>query len=97
MTIRRTTVDLRKDFKSEFITQDDKNIYHTQQNVQPVIEQVKVFSDNTPGKTLRHAAEIPMVIWTKALREGWHNDKTAWKKWLNDPDNKAFRVWKGKI
>ena len=97
MTIKRTTVDLKRDFKSEFITQDDKNIYHTQQNVQPVIDQVKVFSDNTPGKTFRHAAEIPMVIWTKALREGWHNDKTAWKKWLNDPDNKAFRVWKGNI
>ena len=61
MTIRRTTVDLRKDFKSEFITQDDKNIYHTQQNVQPVIDQVKVFSDNTPGKTFRHAAEIPWL------------------------------------
>ena len=97
MTIKRTTVDLKRDFKSEFITQDDKNIYHTQQNVQPVIDQVKVFSENTPGKTFRHAAEIPMVIWNKALREGWHNDKTAWKKWLNDPDNKAFRVWKGKI
>lgn len=97
MTIRRTTVDLRKDFKSEFITQDDKNIYHTQQNVQPVIDQVKVFSDNTPGKTFRHAAEIPMVIWTKALREGWHNDRAAWKKWLNNRDNQCFRVWKGRI
>ena len=97
MTIKRTTVDLKRDFKSEFITQDDKNIYHTQQNVQPVIDQVKVFSDNTPGKTFRHAAEIPMVVWNKALREGWHSDKVAWKKWLNDPDNKAFRVWKGKI
>ena len=97
MTIKRTTVDLKHNFKSEFITQDDKNIYHTQQNVQPVIDQVKVFSENTPGKTLRHAAEIQMVICNKALREGWHNDKTAWKKWLNDPDNKAFRVWKGKI
>ena len=97
MTIKRTTVDLKHNFKSEFITQDDKNIYHTQQNVQPVIDQVKVFSQNTPGKALRLAAEIPMVGWNKALREGWHNDKTAWKKWLNDPDNKAFRVWKGKI
>ena len=97
MTIRRTTVDLRKDFKSEFITQDDKNIYHTQQNVQPVIDQVKVFSDNTPGKTFRHAAEIPMVIWTKALCEGWHNDRAAWKKWLNNRDNQCFRVWKGRI
>ena len=97
MTIKRTTVDLKRDFKSEFITQDDKNIYHTQQNVQPVIDQVKVFSDNTPGKTFRHAAEIPMVIWTKALREGWHNDRAAWKKWLNNRDNQCFRVWKGRI
>jgi len=97
MTIKRTTVDLKHNFKSEFITQDDKNIYHTQQNVQPVIDQVKVFSENTPGKTFRHAAEIPMVIWNKALREGWHNDRKAWKKWANDRDNECFRVWKGKI
>ena len=97
MTINRTTIDLTKTLKSEFITQDDKNIYHTAQNVRPVIEHARALRELEPGKTFRHAAEIPKVIWNKALREGWHNDKKAWKRWLNDPDNKAFRVWQGKI
>ena len=97
MTIKRTTVDLTKTLKSEFITQDDKTIYHTAQNVRPVIEHARALRELEPGKTFRHAAEIPKVIWNKALREGWPNDPKAWKKWLNDPDNKAFRVWQGRI
>jgi|TARA_R110001599_G_scaffold206091_1_gene403389 hypothetical protein len=97
MTIKRTTLDLTKTLKSEFITQDDKTIYHTAQNVRPVIEHARALRELEPGKTFRHAAEIPKVIWNKALREGWHNDPKAWKRWLNDPDNKAFRVWQGRI
>ena len=97
MTIKRTTLDLTKTLKSEFITQDDKTIYHTAQNVRPVIEHARALRELKPGKNFRHAAEIPQVIWNKALREGWHNDPKAWKKWLNDPDNKPFRVWPGRI
>ena len=97
MTIKRTTLDLTKTIKSEFITEDDRHIYHTAQNVNPVIEHVSKLREFQPGKHLRHAAEIPMVIWNKALREGWHNDKKAWKRFLNDPDNKAFRVWQGRL
>ena len=97
MTIKRTTLDLTKTLKSEFITQDDKTIYHTAQNVRPVIEHARALRELEPGKTFRHAAEIPKVIWNKALREGWHNDPKAWKRWLNDPDNKAFRIWQGRI
>ncbi len=103
MTIKRTTIDLRENLKSEFITEKvgvekARNIYHTKQNVAPVIDHVKKLKDNitTPGKDFRHVAEVPMVIYQKALREGWHNDQKAWKRWLNDSDNKVFRTWEGK-
>jgi hypothetical protein len=46
---------------------------------------------------MRHIAEVPMVIWQKALREGWSKDRAKWKQWLNDPDNKVFRTWQGKV
>ena len=46
---------------------------------------------------MRHVAEVPQVIWEKAVQEGWSKDKDAWKKWLNDPANKVFRTWPGKI
>lgn len=99
MPIKRTVTDHKTGLTSEFITEDDKVIYHTTQNLEPIIDHVKKLRDNTlkPGKDLRHVAEVPMVIWQKAMREGWSKDSTKWKKWLNNPDNKVFRTWQGKV
>jgi len=94
---KRTIIDHKLGYKHEFATEDDKVIYHTTQDVQPVLEHVKQLSYNKPGKDLRHVAEVPMVIYQQAMREGWAKDQKAWKKWLNNPDNKLFRTWKGKV
>lgn len=51
----------------------------------------------TDGKLgLRKLAEVPMSVYLRACAEGWVDDDKAWKKWLNDPDNKAFRVHEGR-
>ncbi len=99
MTTKRTITDHKTGYKSEFVTEDNKFVYHTTQNVAPVIDHVKKLRDNTlkPGKDMRHIAEVPMVIWQKALREGWSQDSAKWKMWLNNPDNKVFRTWQGKV
>ena len=95
---KKTTVEIKAGgYVNEFVTQDDKFIYNSYQNVQPVIEHAKVLSEQTPGKEMRHIAEIPMVIYQKAVREGWAEDKKKFKEWLNDPDNKMFRSWKGRV
>ena len=80
-----------------FAGEDDKIVYHKKQNVQPVVEHCKNLSEQQPGKEFRHVAEIPMVIYQRMVRDGSINDKQALKKWLNDPDNQAFRTWKGKV
>jgi hypothetical protein len=36
-----------------------------------------------------------MTIYEQSIHEGW-TDKD-WAKWLNDPDNRAFRVWRGSV
>ena len=38
---RRTIIDTKTNFISEFATEDDKFVYHTQQNVAPVLDHVK--------------------------------------------------------
>ena len=38
---KRTIIDAKTGSTSEFITEDDKIIYHTKQDIQPVIEQLK--------------------------------------------------------
>lgn len=40
-------------------------------------------------------ASIPNIIIDKLMRDGVWHDKDAMKKWLNDPDNKAFRTGGG--
>ena len=102
MAKKETVTEYKNNLESKLVTQDlyDDGVYHihTKQNVQPVIDNVKMLSEaTTPGKDLRHVAEIPMVVVQKAMREGWFNDKAKMKEWLNNPDNKVFRVWEGKV
>ena len=94
---KRTIIDYKKGYKHEFATEDDKVIYHTTQNVAPVIEHCKALSEMRPGKDFRHVAEVPMVVYQKACREGWAKDTKKWREWLNHSDNKVFRTWKGRI
>ena len=94
---KTTVIDSKRNFSSIFATEDDRVIYHTHQNVRPTLDYVKNLSEQRPGKDLRHIAEVPMVIYQKALREGWAQDSAKWKEWLNHSDNKPFRTWKGKV
>ena len=47
MTAKRTITDHKTGYKSEFVTEDNKFVYHTTQDVAPVIDHVKKLRDNT--------------------------------------------------
>lgn len=47
---------------------------------------------NATNKTL---ARVPMTVYEQSLREQW--DDGDWKRWLNDPQNEPFRIWKGQV
>jgi len=65
------------------------------QDCEPVLEAARRLSEATPGRELRHVAFIPAVIMNRALRERW--DPEDFRKWANDPDNKLFRTWPGRL
>lgn len=69
----------------------------TYDDAQPLVDKAKVLSEETPGKDFRHAMIIPMSMLDKAMREGWLNDKAAWKKVANDSSNAHLRTWKGRL
>jgi len=75
----------------------DDLIVETFQDCEPIIERARELSAQTPGKEWRHVGLIPNAIYEQAVREGWHLDKARWHRWLNDPDNRAFRTWPGNI
>lgn len=70
------------------------------QNLEPIIERAKALSDRSPvkGETFRHIGFMPAFFWNKAVREGWLNDEKELKKrFINNPELKAFRTWPGTV
>lgn len=51
-----------------------------------------VINPKSPNKLV---ARVPMTIYEQSIHEQW--DEAKWKQWLNDPDNKAFRIWPGRV
>lgn len=73
-------------------------LIETVEDVEPAIESAKVLRENhRAGTDMKHVARVPVTVVEKAMREGWFHDESAWKTWLNDPANKAFRVWEGRV
>jgi hypothetical protein len=38
---------------------------------------------------------VPFTVWERAYHEGW--DEAKWNEFLNDPANRDFRVWNGRL
>lgn len=69
---------------------------HTQVEMDEVLEGVKRARENqNPRAVNKTVARVPMTVYEQSLVEQW--DEGDWKKWLNDPDNKAYRIWQGKV
>ena len=70
----------------------------TIEDVEPIIDSVKTLRDEQDKKAhMRHVARVPVTVVERAMREGWFHDQAKWDQWLNDPQNKDFRVWEGRV
>lgn len=71
---------------------------NTIEDVEPIIESAKVLRENhKPRGDMKLAARVPVTVVERAMREGWFHDDRAWRRWMNDPDNRDFRVWEGRV
>lgn len=90
---------------------NDELIIQNKQDIQPILAANKrAQSEGVNMKSaIRHAAQIPIVIWEQWMKEfkkqngkdyNAANRETREKYLfgkLNDPDNKYFRTWQGKL
>lgn len=73
-------------------------IGETFEDCEPYVDMAAAERDHINMKSpLRPVAHIPVSVTDRAFREGWYNDPKAWKKWLNDPENRDFRIWEGRV
>lgn len=71
---------------------------HTEVEMDEVLDSIKRARELEESKTFplnRLLAKVPMTVYETSIVEQW--DEADWKKWLNDPDNAAFRVWRGRV
>jgi hypothetical protein len=83
-----------------FVTEPggDQLSVHTEQDATRVLMANARDRDVDQSKrAFRLAARIPLSVIQQAAQEGWLHDKARWRRWLNDPDNRHFRVWGGKV
>lgn len=71
----------------------------TVQDVSKIVEANKRQSNNIDGKwgDVTKVASIPLSVYYDLKRRGIVDDPVAMRKWLNDPDNFAFRTRAGKL
>ncbi len=77
---------------------DGSFVMASAQDCEPLIEENKRLRENQTGKEgFRLTARVPVHVVERAMREGWWHDEAEWKKWLNDADNRDFRVDEGRV
>ena len=79
-----------------------QNIIYTEQDVEPLIEQNKRLYNAVDEKArwgdgFVRVAHIPEVVYADLQTKGILNDPAAFKRWLNDADNRVFRVRPGRV
>ena len=70
---------------------------HTEQLLDATIDVNHEMRELHPRRSTNKliARGVPITVAEQAMREDW--DEKDWAKWLNDPDNAAFRVWRGRV
>lgn len=102
MVERRFTYYNADGVRREMITDDERpyqlRTYTTVQmdEVLQSIEEAREVEASRGGRPVnKHLARVPMTVMEQSIHEQW--DEADWRKWLNDPENAAFRVWQGRV
>ena len=76
--------------------------------IETIIDATQIVSDNKERFNsfdekanwkgdMHHVASIPMALYYQLKAEGKLEDEAYMKRWLNDPDNRAFRTRPGEV
>lgn len=101
MTKRLISDDAVSGIKT-FMTYDadtDEALISKEQDVSGIIEQNKREFNDSPERwgEWTKVGSIPLSVYYELERQGITQDQEAMKKWLNNPDNRAFRTRPGTL
>jgi|TARA_B100000242_G_scaffold278336_1_gene235872 hypothetical protein len=89
-----------KEEAGETVIEETQNVDHIlDYNKRQQNDYVKGSLIGNTQRHQQHVAEIPVTIYYQLLKKFGHPNKNqkAWKKYLNDPDNRYLRTGGGKL
>jgi len=92
-------VDREPGYVQELHEEDDKLILNVKEDVEPLVKQNLEAIKEAQGfkRTFTSVAQIPASIYYTPWFQRIRRDPKAYRKWLNDPDNRAFRTHPGRM
>lgn len=79
----------------------DETVIENKQDVTQIIELNKAsyaaHDERTPYGDMSRVASIPMNVYMDLVAKGIAQDEAAFKRWLDDADQRAFRTRPGKL
>lgn len=74
---------------------------HTEHNVEDIVDaavaQHRATDERARWGDMAKVASIPLPLFLELERTGLSRDQKAFRRWLDDPDNAAFRTRPGKL
>ena len=85
--------------KFHYDADNDEAVIEKVQDVSSIIEANKAEFNSAPERwgEWTKVGSIPLSVYYELERQGILQDQKALAKWLNDPDNRAFRTRPGTI
>lgn len=78
-------------------TDPDRLVFVSEQDLEATFKSVAFKREQKISSDFKPVAEIPGVIVEQMMRDGSWNDPDAIKRWINDPQNDCFRIWRGRV
>ncbi len=107
--LTKQILDHRGHIMSEFIVDErsphDLQITHrVTQDIEPTLKLAATLRDHQNLDPFanrqtgwKRVAEIPRVLYDQLAQQGITRDKKKFRAWLNDYQNRPFRVWEGRL
>jgi hypothetical protein len=75
----------------------ERLVFVSEQDLEATFKSVAMQREQAMSSDFKPVAEIPGVIVEQMMRDGSWNDPAAVRRWLNDPQNDCFRIWRGRV
>lgn len=73
-----------------------KTVYMNRPTANMTVKDKELYERGLLGnKDMKPRANVPHSVMHQALKEGW--SERDWKRWINDPENRDFRITDGVV